>query len=111
MRRPRDRHLRIVGGHIGVPWLDEMISLATKYPNVYIDTSAYTCARYPAALVDYLRGHGRRKVLLGSNHPFWPATDCLADLDTLGLDETTTQAFLHDNAANVFGLPQREERA
>ena len=39
--------LRIVGGHIGVPWLGEMISLATKYPNVYIDTSAYTARRYP----------------------------------------------------------------
>src|SRR5512132_4232049 len=69
--------LRIVGGHIGVPWLDEMISLATKYPNVYIDTSAYSCARYPAALVGYLRGHGRRNVLFGSDHPFWPAADCL----------------------------------
>ena len=98
--------LRIVGGHIGVPWLDEMISLATKYPNVYIDTSAYTCARYPAVLVDYLRGHGRRKVLFGSNHPFWPAVDCLAGLDALDLDEPTRQAFLHGNAATVFGLPR-----
>ena len=33
--------LVIVGGHIGYPWTDEMISLATKYPNVHIDTSAY----------------------------------------------------------------------
>jgi uncharacterized protein len=72
----------------------------------YIDTSAYTSARYPAALVDYLRGHGRRKVLFGSNHPFWPAADCLADLDALGLDEPTREAFLHDNAARVFGLPR-----
>src|SRR5437763_1804382 len=96
--------LRIVGGHIGVPWLTEMISLATKYPNVYIDTSAYTCARYPAELVEYLRGHGRRKVLFGSNHPFWPAVDCLAELDSLGLDEATTSAFLYDNAARVSGL-------
>jgi hypothetical protein len=95
--------LRIVGGHIGVPWLDEMISLATKYPNVYIDTSAYTTHRYPPALVDYLRGHGRRKVLFGSNHPFWPAADCLAGLADLQLDQPTTQAFLHDNAEAVFG--------
>jgi predicted TIM-barrel fold metal-dependent hydrolase len=39
--------LVIVGGHIGYPWTTEMISLATKYPNVYIDTSAYTVRRYP----------------------------------------------------------------
>ena len=34
----------IVAGHIGWPWTSEMIALATKYPNVYIDTSAYTVA-------------------------------------------------------------------
>lgn len=79
-----------------------MISLATKYPNVYIDTSAYTARRYPAALVEYLRRHGRRKVLFGSNHPFWPATDCLSGLDDLQLDDETTQAFLHDNAVAAF---------
>jgi uncharacterized protein len=35
----------------------------TKYPNVYIDTSAYVSHRYPAELVAYQCGHGRRKVL------------------------------------------------
>jgi hypothetical protein len=96
--------LRIVGGHVGVPWLSEVISLATKYPNVFIDTSAYTVARYPDELVAYLRAHGRRKVLFGSNHPYWPATDCLAGLADLGLDEATLELFLCDNARRVFRL-------
>jgi len=81
-----------------------MISLATKYPNVYIDTSAYKASRYPRELVDYLRGHGRRKVLFGSNHPAWPAADCLADLDSLTLDGESTELFLHGNAERVFGI-------
>jgi uncharacterized protein len=96
--------LVIVGGHIGYPWTVEMISLATKYPNVYIDTSAYKASRYPRDLVDYLRGHGRRKVLFGSNHPAWPAGDCLRDLASLELDDETTRLFLHGNAERVFGL-------
>ncbi len=96
--------LVIVGGHIGYPWTAEMISLATKYPNVHIDTSAYKASRYPRELVDYLRGHGRRKVLFGSNHPAWPAADCLADLDRLKLDDEATDLFLHGNAERVFGL-------
>jgi uncharacterized protein len=33
--------LRIAGGHIGFPWTSEMISLATKYPNIHIDILAY----------------------------------------------------------------------
>jgi uncharacterized protein len=81
-----------------------MISLATKYPNVYIDTSAYKASRYPRDLVDYLRGHGRNKVLFGSSHPAWPAADCLADLAGLQLDDQTRDLFLHGNAERIFGL-------
>jgi predicted TIM-barrel fold metal-dependent hydrolase len=96
--------LTIVAGHIGWPWTEEMIALATKYPNVFIDTSAYVVRRYPTALVDYLRGHGKRKVLFGSNHPAWPAGRCLEDFASLGLDAETTALFLHGNAERVFGI-------
>jgi uncharacterized protein len=68
--------LTIVAGHIGYPWTAEMISPAHKYQNVYIDTSAYKALRYPPELVEYLRGHGRKKVLFGSNYPWWPPQEC-----------------------------------
>ncbi len=96
--------LVIVGGHIGYPWTDEMISLATKYPNVYIDTSAYKAKRYPQPLRDYLKGHGRKKVLFGSNFPMVTPSDCLAQLDELGLDEESRRLFLGENATRVFRL-------
>jgi uncharacterized protein len=96
--------LVIVGGHIGYPWQNEMIALATKYPNVYIDTSAYKPKRYPPELVSYLRGHGRKKVLFGSNYPMILPGDCLAELADLGLDAEAERLFLHDNAARVFRL-------
>jgi uncharacterized protein len=96
--------LVIVGGHVGYPWTAEIISLATKYPGVHIDTSAYRATRYPAELVEYMRGHGRRKVLFGSNHPAWPAGECLTGVDGLGLDAEAMGLFLHGNADRVFGL-------
>ena len=96
--------LVIVGGHIGYPWTAEMIALATKYENVYIDTSAYTIKRYPAELIAYLQAHGRHKVLFGSNHPAWPAAQCLEGLDNLDIDQETLDAFLRGNAEQVFGL-------
>lgn len=99
--------LTIVGGHIGYPWTDEMIALATKYDNVYIDTSAYKPSRYPPQLVDFLRGHGRRKVLFGSNYPMIQPAACLAQLDELALDEEARRMFLHENASRVFGLTAR----
>jgi predicted TIM-barrel fold metal-dependent hydrolase len=96
--------LTIVGGHIGYPWHNEMIALATKYPNVHIDTSAYTVRRYPRELVDYVRGHGRRKVLFGTNYPMITPARALADIDTLSLDEEARALFLGGNAVRVFGL-------
>jgi uncharacterized protein len=81
-----------------------MISLATEYPNVYIDTSAYKASGYPRDLVEYLQTHGRRKVLFSSNHPAWPAADCLSELASLQLDDETTELFPHGNAERVFDL-------
>ena len=96
--------LTIVAGHIGHPWTDEAIAVATKHENVHIDTSAYTVRRYPPALVDYLRSNGRHKVLFGTNYPMITPAKCLEHLDQLGLDDETTAAFLGGNAQRVFGL-------
>lgn len=96
--------LTIVGGHIGYPWTGEMIALATKYANVYIDTSAYKPSRYPPELVQYLRGPGRRKVLFGTNYPMLSPAECLEQVEDLGLDAEALRLFLHDNAVRVFQL-------
>lgn len=96
--------LTIVGGHIGYPWTVEMIALATKYPNVHIDTSAYKASRYPRELVEYMRGHGKKKVLFGSNFPMITPTECLAELDGLGLPDDARALFLGGNAKRVFRL-------
>ena len=96
--------LVIVGGHIGYPWTEEMVAVARKHENVHIDTSAYTAKRYPPELVAYLRGHGRRKLLFGSNYPMIQPVDCLKDLPALQLDDEATQLFLAGNARRVFKL-------
>ena len=94
--------LAIVAGHIGHPWTTEMISLATKYPNVHIDTSAYVAHRYPAELVSYMRGHGRRKVMFGTNYPMITHAQALERLDELELDDEVRELFLYGNAAALF---------
>jgi uncharacterized protein len=96
--------LVIVAGHIGYPWTQEMIALSTKYPNVYIDTSAWKPSRYPGEFIRYLRGHGRRKVLFGSNYPMLLPADCIAEVGELGLDEEAMRLFLSENAARIFRL-------
>jgi predicted TIM-barrel fold metal-dependent hydrolase len=96
--------LVIVCGHIGYPWTTEMIAVADKHANVHIDTSAYTARRYPAELVEYMKGRGRHKVLFGSNYPMITPARALEHLDSLGLDAPTRDAFLSANARRVFKL-------
>ena len=54
--------LVIVCGHVGYPWTEEMVAVARKHPNVYIDTSAYTTKRLPDELIAFMRtGTGNEK--------------------------------------------------
>lgn len=98
--------LVIVGGHVGAPWFGEMVSLMTKFPNIYVDTSAYTANRYPGDLVDFMKGRGKTRVMFGTNYPMLTPERCLRDLGALGLDEETRALFLGGNAARVFKLGQ-----
>tara|TARA_R110000772_G_scaffold127819_1_gene235234 strand:- start:256 stop:1062 length:807 start_codon:yes stop_codon:yes gene_type:complete len=96
--------LTIVAGHIGYPWTEEAVAIATKHENVYIDTSAYTARRYPKPLVDFMRGHGRRKVLFGTNYPMITPAKALEHLPELALGDELQELFLGGNACRVFNV-------
>lgn len=94
----------MIGGHVGYPWMAEVLSLARKYPNFHIDTSAYAVHRLPPELVEFMRGRGRSRVLFGSNYPMVTPSRCLEHLPELGLDVEATELFLGGNARRVFDL-------
>jgi predicted TIM-barrel fold metal-dependent hydrolase len=96
--------LVLVGGHVGAPWMAEVLTLLHKFPNFHVDTSAYKLSRLPSELVTYLKGRGRSRVLFGSNFPMIQPAACLAGLDALDLDDETQALFLGGNAARVFRL-------
>ena len=96
--------LVIVAGHIGYPWTDEAIAVATKHANVYIDTSAYTVTRYPPQLVQYIKNNGSEKVLFGSNYPMITPEKALQGLAELDLAPETQELFLGKNAQRVFRI-------
>ena len=101
--------LVIVCGHVGYPWTEEMIAVARKHENVYIDTSAYTTKRLPAELVSFMKTHtGQRKVLFGTNYPMVDPGHVLTGIDQLGLSADAREDYLRGNAERVFGLRLRE---
>ena len=100
--------LVIVCGHVGYPWTEEMVAVARKHENVYIDTSAYTIKRLPDELIRFMKtGTGQRKVLFGTNYPMISHEHALAGLDDIGLSDEARRDFLHGNAERVFKLQRK----
>jgi hypothetical protein len=96
--------LKIVAGHIGFPWTEEMIGVAWKHENVYIDTSAYLPRYYPPQLIHYLKTYGKEKVLFGTNFPQLSLEKCVQQVEELGLSDEVAARFLFQNARRVFNL-------
>jgi predicted TIM-barrel fold metal-dependent hydrolase len=105
--------LRIIAGHGGWPWIADMVAVAWRQPNVYVDVSAFR-PRHLATpgtgwemLWYQLPRMLSRKVVFGSTWQLlgMPLSDVLAELDGLDLDEQTLAAWRHDNLARVLALP------
>ncbi len=94
--------LTVVGGHVGFPWLDELTTLAVKFPNFHVDTSAYVLKRLPPGFAQWMKGPGAKRVMFGTNWPMLAPQRCLEGLDSLGLDTGQQRDFLFGNARRTF---------
>ncbi|MFI5399615.1 MAG: amidohydrolase family protein [SAR324 cluster bacterium] len=97
-------NLKIVATHTGWPWVEEMIAMAWKHPNLYISTTAHSPKYWDKSLVHFLNSRGKGKVMFGTDFPVLTHAASIAEIDTLGLKEEARKALLHDTAAKVFKL-------
>ncbi len=98
--------LKLLGIHIGIPWTDEMISMAWKHENVFIGVDAYAPKHWPQHLVHYLNTYGRHKVLFGTDWPVIDPERAVAEIDALDLRPEAKAMLMRDNALRVFRLPK-----
>jgi hypothetical protein len=96
--------LRIVAAHTGWPWVEELVALAWKHPNVYIGTSAHAPRYWDPALVRFLSSRGVGKVLFGTDYPVLRHADALTQIDALSLKEDARAWLLRETARKVFRL-------
>jgi hypothetical protein len=96
--------LTIIGSHIGYPWTEEMIALAWKHPNVYIDTTMHVPKHFPKEFVHYMKTYGQDKVLYGTSWPICSMERALRELEDLQLEDHIKRKFLHDNAVRAWKL-------
>ncbi len=97
--------LRLIGIHLGVPWVDEMIAMAWKHENVFIGGDAYAPKHWPASFVHYANTYGRDKVLFGTDWPVIDPERAVAEVAGLGLRSESHARLMRGNALRVFRLP------
>ena len=79
--------LKLVGGHTGWPWTEELISMAWKHPNVYIACSGHAPKYWDPKLVRFLnsRNRGIGKVMWGTDYPLILHSESLEQIAELDL--------------------------
>lgn len=104
--------LKIIAGHAGWPWIPEMMAVARRNANVYIDIASIE-PKYlgmPGSGWETLMNLGNSilqdRILFASTWLFMGRTiKQLADgVMDLPLKETVKRKWLYDNAARLFGL-------
>ena len=95
--------LTIIAGHAGYPWTDELISLAWKHANVYIDTSGHRPKYFPPQLAHFMNSYGRDKVLFGTGYPLMDYAGPVAEFAALPVRPETVRRVLWENAARIWG--------
>ena len=86
-------------------------SVDAKHVNLYLMTTAYLPKYLPPELLQYMNTRGANKVIYGSDHPYLNFNRTLASAVALDLREGVLDAYLYQNANNVFFGGERAKDA
>lgn len=96
--------LTIIGCHLGQPWHDEMMILAWKHDNVFIETSARPAKHWPESFKEFVAGYGQDKVLWATDYPLVSFARARRDVEALGLAPEVQRKLLRDNARRALRI-------
>jgi len=94
--------LKFVASHTGWPWCEELVAMASKHSNVYIDISAHLPRYLDPAILQFMSTRGQDKVLFGTNS--FGFKRCKDQFLALNLKESVMKKILYENAKRVFNL-------
>jgi len=100
----------LIGGHKGWPWVEELIAMAWKHPNVYICCSGHAPKYWDPKLVKFVNSRGQGKCVWGTDYPLIMYEESLTQIEALKLKPAAKQALLHDTAAKIFKFTYAAEK-
>ena len=97
--------LTFVTRHGCEPWVDLVVKLMLKWPNLYYSTSAFAPKHYPKAIIDYANTRGADKILYAGYFPMGLSLDRIfTELRDVPFKAEVWPKFLRENAIQVLGL-------
>jgi predicted TIM-barrel fold metal-dependent hydrolase len=96
--------LKLLGIHIGMPWVEEMIAMAWKHENVYIGIDAYAPKYLPESLKHYMNSYGAHKVMFGTDWPVIDPERAVAEMQAHQFKPDAMRQIMRDTAVKVFRL-------
>lgn len=100
--------LKLVGIHTGWPWVEEMISVAWKHPNVYIGSDAYAPKHWKPEFIQFINSWGQDKVLFGTDFPIIDFERATKEVNELGLRPEAKEKLMWKNAARLYGFGAKD---
>jgi predicted TIM-barrel fold metal-dependent hydrolase len=96
--------LRILLGHGGYPYIQEVLGVAFKHTNVYVSPDMYIFAPGGNAYVEAANSTLRDQIVYGSAYPLRPLVQTVADNKALGFALDVLPQYLAENAKRIFKL-------
>ncbi|MDX1503018.1 MAG: amidohydrolase family protein, partial [Thermoanaerobaculia bacterium] len=108
-------NLRVWVENAGWPFLEEIVAVMEKYPNVYVDLSTVTWSRSRRAVHTHLQGlvdlGMSKRIMFGSDQMMWPETIGVA-IETIEsadfLTDEEKRDIFYNNAARFLRLSEEE---
>lgn len=105
--------LRVCASPPGWPWVQELLGVAWRHPNLYIGIVAIRPKLLDVADSGYepLKRYGlgplKDRIIFGSGFPMMPVERSLAEIDALNLPPDIKRRWLYANAAAFLGLEEQ----
>jgi hypothetical protein len=94
--------LKIVVSHGGYPWVNEMIFIAQRNENVYLEMSEYELSPQSEAYIQAANNIISDKILYASAHPFQNFKDTLKIYEKMPFTDEARQKIMYKNAARLL---------
>ena len=97
--------LKFIGAHFGgwSVW-EEAVRTLSSFPNIWVDTSSSLYWLKPEQAREYIRAYGSKRVMFGTDYPFWPQDWEINYLLGLGLEPEEVEDVFWRTCAQLFQI-------